>query len=89
MSLVRDGIDLDTDTHPDRSLREEVRDVKATRRRLAEADAREGSDVTVEDMLITAYGEHSLAKDSAQRRAAELQRAEAASERPDAERTDA
>jgi hypothetical protein len=89
MSLVRDCIDLDTDTHPDRSLREEVRDVKATRRRLAEADAREGSDVTVEDMLITAYGEHSLAKDSAERRAAELQRAEAASERPDAERTDA
>ena len=89
MSLVRDGIELDTDTHPDRSLREEVRDVQATRRRLAEADAREGSDVTVEDVLTTAYGEHSPAKDSAERRAAELQRAEAASERPDAERTDA
>ena len=42
MSLIRDGIELDTETHPDRPLAEEVRDVKATRRRLAEADARAG-----------------------------------------------
>ena len=36
---------------PGAPLTEEVREVQATRRRLAEADAREGSDVTVEDVL--------------------------------------
>jgi hypothetical protein len=63
ISLIRDGIELDTETHPDRPLAEEVRDIQATRRRLAEADAREGSDVSVEDVLTTAYGEHSPTED--------------------------
>src|SRR3954454_8602645 len=49
MSLIRDGIELDTETDPDRPLAEEVREVKATRRRLAEADAHDGADVSVED----------------------------------------
>ena len=57
MSLIRDGIGR-RETHPDRPLAEEVRDVQATRRRLAEADARRGSDVSVEDVLATAYDEH-------------------------------
>jgi hypothetical protein len=64
LSLVRDGIELDTGTHPDRPLAEEVRDVQATRRRLAEADAQKDSDVSVEDVLTTAYREHSPAKDT-------------------------
>jgi hypothetical protein len=63
LSLARDGIELGTDTHPDRPLAEEVREVKASRRRLAEADAREGADVSVTDVLTTAYGEHSPTED--------------------------
>ena len=91
LSLVRDGIELDTETHPGRPLAEEVRDVQATRRRLAAADAREDSDLRVEDVLTTAYGEYSPSEDSAEARATELERADAALERPIAEpeRTDA
>jgi len=63
LSLVRDGIELDTETHPDRPLAEEVRDVQATRRRLAAAAAREGADVSVADLLTTTYGEHSPSED--------------------------
>src|SRR4051794_16263274 len=63
MSLVRDGIEVGTETDPDRPLAEEVREVKATRRRLAEADAHDGADVSVEDVLTTAYGEHSPTED--------------------------
>jgi hypothetical protein len=84
MSLVREGLDLDSETHPDRPLSEEVRDVQATRRRLAEADARDGSNVSVEDVLTTAYGEHSPAEDSAVAWAEELERADAEAERADA-----
>jgi hypothetical protein len=84
MSLVRDGLDLDTDTHPDRPLAEEVREVQATRRRLAEADAHHGSDVSVDDVLTTAYGEHSPAEGSAAAWATELERADAEAERADA-----
>src|SRR3954454_18381633 len=84
MSLVRDGIELDTETHPDRPLREEVRDVQATRRRLAEAEAREGSDVSVQDVLATTYEEHSPSETSAEHWAAELERADAHPEPTDA-----
>jgi hypothetical protein len=77
MSLVRDGLEEGTEIHPDRPLAEEVREVKATRRRLAEADAHEGSDVSVQDVLETAYGEHSQAGDSAEAWAAELERVDA------------
>jgi hypothetical protein len=89
MSLVRDGSELHTETHPDRPLAMEVREVKATRRRLAEADAHEGSDVSVEDVLATAYSEHSPAEDSADGWSDALDRAEAELDRPAAERTDA
>jgi hypothetical protein len=84
MSLIRDGLDLDTETHPDRPLAEEVREVQATRRRLAEADARDGSVVSVEEMLTTAYGEHSPTEDSAEAWAEELERADTEAERSDA-----
>jgi hypothetical protein len=77
MSLVRDGIELGTETHPDRPLAEEVREVQATRRRLAEADARRGSDVSVEDVIATTYSEHSRAAGSAEAWAAEMDRADA------------
>src|SRR4051795_7014454 len=46
-ALVREGIG--GDVLPDRPLAEEVRDVKATRRRLAAAEAQEVSEVSVED----------------------------------------
>jgi hypothetical protein len=76
MSLVRDGIELDTEIHPDRPLAEEVREVQAARRRLAAADAHAGSDVSVEDVLSTAYGEHSPPEDTAGAWATELERAD-------------
>jgi hypothetical protein len=65
MSLARDGIELGTEIDPDRPLREEVREVKAARRRLAEEAAREGADVSVADVLSTAYGEHSPSESTA------------------------
>ena len=64
MSLVRDGIELDTETNPDRPLSQEVREIKAARRRLAEAEARDGSDVSLEDVLTSIYTEHSPTEDS-------------------------
>jgi hypothetical protein len=83
MSLIRDGIELDAESHPDRPLAEEVREVQATRRRLAEADAQEATDVTVADVLTTAYGEHSPDSDSAEAWATELERADAQAQRAD------
>jgi hypothetical protein len=77
MSLIRDGIELGTETHPDRPLADEVREVKASRRRLAETDAREGADVSVEDVLTTAYGEHSPREGTAGARSAEAERTDA------------
>jgi hypothetical protein len=47
MSLANDGIHIDENT----SLAAEIRDVKATRRRLAETDARESDGVTIEQLL--------------------------------------
>ena len=81
MSLLRDGAP-GSEPIPERPLSEEVREVKATRRRLAETDAREGSDVSVEDVLSTTFGEHSPAADPAEAWAAELGRAD--TERADA-----
>jgi hypothetical protein len=86
MALLREGIATGT-TLSDRPLAEEVRDVQASRRRLAEADAREGSDISVQDVLATAYAEHALAQDddgstadpdSAEAWSTELDRADAA-----------
>ena len=74
ISLVRDGIEVDTEIDPDRPLAQEVRDIQATRRRLAESDAREGSGVSIEDVLTTAYGEHSPSADTTPDWAAERER---------------
>src|SRR5262245_40439230 len=63
MALLRDGVALGGEPMPDRSLSEEVREVQASRRRLAEVDAQEGSDVSIQDVLATAYAEHALASD--------------------------
>src|SRR5262245_18725867 len=65
MSLVRDGIEIGTRTDPDRPLAEEVREIQAARRALAETDARKAADVSVTDVLTTAYSEHSADRDSA------------------------
>jgi hypothetical protein len=56
MALLREGIT--GEPLPERPLSEEVRDVQATRRRLAADDARETSEISVEDVLATAYAEH-------------------------------
>jgi len=61
MALLREGISTDA-VLSDRRLADEVRDVQASRRRLAEADARE-SDVSIQDVLATAYAERALATD--------------------------
>jgi uncharacterized protein YheU (UPF0270 family) len=61
MALLREGTSTG-DLFPDRPLAEEVRDVQASRRRLAEVDARE-SDHSIQDVLATAYAEHALATD--------------------------
>jgi hypothetical protein len=83
-ALVREGVG--GETLPERPLAEEVRDVKASRRRLAAAEAQESSDLSVEDVLVTAYEEHAHAEerlpepatpDSAEGWSAELERAEA------------
>jgi hypothetical protein len=84
MALLRDGVD--GDQLPERPLAEEVRDIQATRRRLAAAEAEEASDLSVDDVLVTAYAEHAHAPsqlpepalpDSADAWSAELERVEA------------
>jgi hypothetical protein len=73
-ALMREGIG--GGTLPERPLAEEVRDVQATRRRLAAAEAEEESAVSVEDVLATTYEEHA-APDSADAWSEELESAEA------------
>jgi hypothetical protein len=82
MSLLRDG-EVSTEPIPERPLAEEVQDVKATRRRLAEAEAHAASDLPVEDVLATTYAEHAK-PDSAEAWSAELDQAEADLQRTDA-----
>jgi hypothetical protein len=81
MSLLRDG-DLGAEPIPERPLAEEIQDVKATRRRLAEAEAHATSDLPVEDVLAATYAEHAE-PDSAEAWSAELERAEADLQRAD------
>jgi hypothetical protein len=91
MALMREGIG--GEILPERPLAEEVRDVQATRRRLAAAEAKEASKVSADDVLVTAYAAHAHAEeslpepatpDSAEAWSAELDRAEAELERADA-----
>src|SRR3954447_10627737 len=88
MALVREGVG--GESIPERPLAEEVRDVQATRRRLAAAEAEETSDLSVEDVLSTAYATHTHAEerlpepaepDSAEAWSAELDRADAEHQR--------
>jgi hypothetical protein len=81
MALLRDGV-AGGDPLPERPLAEEVRDVQATRRRLAAAEARETADFLVEDVHATTDAEH--APDTADAWSAELERAEAELQRADA-----
>ena len=74
MALLRDGAG-GANHLPERPLAEEVQDVKATRRRLAEAEAHAASDLPVADVLAAAYEEHAQ-PDSAEAWTAELERAE-------------
>jgi hypothetical protein len=69
MALLREGVS--GEPLPERPLREEVRDVQASRRRLAAAAARETSDPSVEEVLATAYAEHVLEEDRAESNAGE------------------
>jgi hypothetical protein len=62
MALLREGVT--GEPLPERPLAEEVRDVQATRRRLATAQARETSEISVEDVLATAYAEHVREEDN-------------------------
>jgi hypothetical protein len=84
MSLLREGVG--GELLPERPLAEEVREIQATRRRLAAAAAEEASDLSVDDVLVTAYTEHAhdevrlpepATPDSAEAWSAELDRAEA------------
>lgn len=87
ISLLRDG-GPGAEPIPERPLAEEVRDVKANRRRLAATEAQETADVPFEDVLATAYAEHGTEEDhpgsgSAESWSAELERAEARLHRAD------
>ena len=58
VSLIRDGVAPPEPSHTpwaERSLAEEVREVQATRRRLAEAEAADGAEVTIEELLADTY----------------------------------
>jgi hypothetical protein len=57
LALLREGVH-GAEPVPERPLAEEVRDVQTSRRRLAAAEAEETSEISVEDVLATAYAEH-------------------------------
>jgi hypothetical protein len=57
IALTRDGAAPLTSGEPERPLAEEVSEVKATRRRLAAAEAQETADHPVEDVLARTYAE--------------------------------
>ena len=63
MALLREG--AGGEPLPERPLAEEVREIQATRRRLATAEARKASQISVEAVLATAYAEHVLDDDEA------------------------
>jgi hypothetical protein len=81
MALLREG--AAGEVLPERPLGEEVRDVQATRRRLAAAEARETSDLSVEDVLATTYAEHVIEEASTEAWSAKLERADSELQRTD------
>ena len=61
VALIREGIappGESTVTWADRPLADEVRDVQASRRRLAESAARDSVEVTIEELLATGHAVH-------------------------------
>jgi hypothetical protein len=76
MALLREGVH-GSEPLPERPLAEEVRDIQASRRRLAAAEASDSAEVTVEDVLATAYAEHVTEEASAEAWSDKLERAEA------------
>jgi hypothetical protein len=83
MGLLRDGA-TGSEPLPDRPLAEEVREVQAARRRLAAEDAHHSGDLTVEDVLATAYSEHAVSTedpDSEDAWSTALERADAEAQR--------
>ena len=62
MALLREGV-AGAEPLRERPLADEVRDVQATRRRLAAAEAQEESDLSIEEVLATAYAERVKAED--------------------------
>ena len=64
VSLIREGVapPFDEGTSPwaERPLADEVRDIKASRRRLAEDAARGDADVTIEDLLAAELMDHGV-----------------------------
>ena len=89
MALLREGMS-GGEPLSERPLADEVRDVQATRRRLAAAEAHESSELSVEDVLATAHAEHAREEDSshtdrpdsAEAWSVELECAEAELQRP-------
>jgi hypothetical protein len=84
MGLLHDGVvdGAAGDLHlAERPLAEEVREIQASRRRLAAAEAQESAELTVEEVLAATYEEHaptrSVHPDSANAWSAALERADA------------
>jgi len=74
-ALIREGVAPpqagdDASWVAERPLAQEVRDVQASRRRLAEAEAHDASDVTLEDLLAGTYA--ASEQERSERRAAEV-----------------
>src|SRR5436190_3445598 len=63
MALTREGTSPGAEPLPERPLAEAVREIQATPRHLAAAEAQETSDFTVQDVLATAYAEHAPGED--------------------------
>jgi hypothetical protein len=76
MALLREGIH-GGEPLPERPLAEEVRDVQASRRRLAAEEAREAAEISVEDVLATTYAKHVLDEASTEAWTHKLEAAEA------------
>ena len=94
MALIRDGIappepgDATASPWAMRPLAEEVRDVQASRRRSAAAEAGEQADVTVEELLERAHREAELVAEADGGGEVEVTRAANVSPRGDAGTTE-
>jgi hypothetical protein len=83
MALTREGAG-GGEILPERPLGEEVRDIQASRRRLAAEEAHESADLTVQDVLDATYAEHVIEETAADAWSDRLERADAELQRTDA-----